>query len=56
MTNDIELETHIREIHREENLIDQFAANNRIGSLTQCLAKIEDAARKANWRLQELKK
>ena len=55
-TNDLELASHISAIHREQSKLDSQSADKKIGDLTQTLAKIEDSARKANWRLQELSK
>jgi len=54
MTNDLEFETHIRMIHREENLLDHYAAEKKLFKLTIALTKIQQAAKKANKRLQEL--
>lgn len=52
--NDLELSEQISAIHREQAKLDSLTANRKVSSLTQTLAKIEDAARKANWRLQEI--
>ena len=56
MTNDLEYAKHISIIHRYQALLDNQSAENQFAALTRTLAIIEDAARQANWRLQELSK
>lgn len=52
--NDLELVGHVRTIHREQARLDELSAQKRSGALIECLSKIEDAARKAGYRVLEI--
>lgn len=54
--NDIELVSLTRTIHKEAAMLDRLAADRRSDALLTALAKIEDAARKAGWRVLDLQK
>ena len=52
--NDIELGKHLTTIMLWAREINELSANRKALALAECLTKIEDAARKAQWRLVEL--
>ena len=53
--NDLELETYIREIHRWELHLDRQMANRMEGALFLSLMQLEEAAKKAQERLNKLR-
>ena len=53
--NDLELETYIREIHRWELHLDRQMANGMEGALFLSLMQLEEAAKKAQERLNKLR-
>ena len=53
--NDLELETYIREIHRWELHLDRQMANGMEGALFLSLMQLEEAAKKAQERLNKIR-
>ena len=53
--NDLDLNAFIREVHAQATDLDALMRDRRELALSVALAKIEDAARHAQWRLLELK-
>jgi len=49
--NDLELGNCLSVITYQARQINELTANRKALSLAECLTKIEDAARKAQWRL-----
>jgi hypothetical protein len=54
--NDEQLQDSIRELYACIALLEMLMKGQRPDALLTTFAKIEDAARKAGWRIQELKK
>jgi hypothetical protein len=52
--NDIELGNQLTRIILNSRQINELSANRRANALMDCLAEIEDASRKAGWRLLEI--
>ena len=52
--NDLELGNCLSVITYQARQINELTANRKALSLAECLTKIEDAARRAQWRLLEL--
>ena len=52
--NDVELTETIQKLHRAQNVLDIYHRNGQMGRLAYLLADMEDAARKAQWRILEL--
>lgn len=53
--NDLELETQTRLIHASESRLDYLTREGKRQELLTELSRLEDAARKAQWRLLDLK-
>ena len=52
--NDLELGNLLGVVVYQARQINELTANRKALSLAECLTKIEDAARKAQWRLLKL--
>lgn len=52
--NDLELGSCLTIVLYQARQINELSANRKALALAECLTKIEDAARKAQWRLLEL--
>ena len=52
--NDLELGNCLSVITYQARQINELTANRKALSLAECLTKIEDAARRAHWRLVKL--
>lgn len=50
--NDVEFSAHISSVHIEDAKLNKLVAEKKYDALTDALANIEDAARKANWFIQ----
>jgi hypothetical protein len=53
--NDLEVNEQVRELHRAASRLDYLAREGQEGELFRELSIIENAARKAQWRLNDLK-
>lgn len=52
--NDLSLGQYLNTILYQARQVNEITANRKALALAECLTKIEDAARKAQWRLIEL--
>ena len=52
--NDLELGNYLSRLINQAREINELTANRRALALAECLTKIEDAARKAQWRLMQI--
>lgn len=52
--NDLELGNYISVLLSQARQVTELTANRKALSLAECLTKIEEAARKAQWRLLKL--
>ena len=52
--NDLELGNCLSVVLHQARQVNELTANRKALSLAECLTKIEDAARKAQWRLIKL--
>jgi hypothetical protein len=52
--NDLELGNYLSVLLLQARQVTELTANRRALALAECLTKIEEAARKAQWRLLEI--